>query len=93
MLGADGALTDIICYVCINARPVSCLSCLCLHLLHPLVGSIQVIEGTVKVFWGNADMASLEEEPSLYGQLVPSTLEVFSDPRDLLPVIWPSPKG
>ena len=90
MLGADSALTDIVCYVCIKVGPVDCLSCLCLHLLHPLVGSVQVSKGMVKKFQGNADAASLEEEASLYEQLIPSAPEVLDDPWDLLLAIWPS---
>ena len=42
VLFADSALADIICYVCVDARPVDVLSCLCLHLLHPMVGSIHI---------------------------------------------------
>ena len=93
MLGADSALADIICYIGINARPVYCPSCWCLHLLYPLVGSIYVSEGMVKEFGGNADTASLEEEAGLYGQFIPGTSEVLGHSWGLLRVIWPSPTG
>ena len=88
-----GTFVDVICYICIDAGPVYCLSCLCLHLLHPLVGSVQVSEGTVEEFLENADMATLEEEASLYGQLVSATPEVSGYPWDLLPTIKPTPNG
>ena len=91
VLGADGELTDVICNVCIDAGPINCLSCMCLHLLHPLMGSLQIGEGTVEEFWGNTDLASLEEEAGLYGQFLPGTPEVSDNPWDLLPAIQPSP--
>ena len=50
MFGADGASTDVVCDVCTSARSVECLSCLCLHLLHPLMDSVQVRKGMVKEF-------------------------------------------
>ena len=93
MLGADGALMDVVYYVCIDAGPVDCLSCLCLHFLHPLVGSMQVTKGTFKEFWGNKDRAFLEEEACLYGQLILGAPDVSGDPQDLLLVIWPYLKG
>ena len=60
MLGAGGALTDIVCDVCIDAGQVDCLSHLCLHLLNPLVDSMQVSKNLVEKLWGNVDTASLE---------------------------------
>ena len=78
MFGADCALMDVVSYVCIDARPVDCLSCQCLHLLHPLVGSIQVSKGMVEEFGGNADVPSLKEEASLYGQFIPGTQKCLS---------------
>ena len=48
VLGADSALVHVTGYICINAWPVNCLSCLCLHLIYPLVGSVQVSKGAVK---------------------------------------------
>ena len=91
VLAVDSASVDVICYICIDAGPVYYLSCLCLHFLHPLVGSLQVSNGAVEEFQGNADTASLEEEASLYRQHVPGAPEVSGDPQDLLSVIWPSP--
>ena len=71
VLGADSASADIICYICIDARPLDCFSCLCLHLFHPFVGSMLVSKGVFEEFWGNVDTTSLEEEAGLYGQLIP----------------------
>ena len=34
VLGADSTLADVINYICINAGPIHCLSCLCLHLIY-----------------------------------------------------------
>ena len=79
-MSADSVLVDIICYVSVNAGPVYCLSCLCLHLLHPQVGPVQVSNGTVKESWGNVDAASLEEEAGLYGQLILGVPEVLGYP-------------
>ena len=80
VLGAASASADIICYICINVGPVYCLSCLCLHPLHPYVGSMQVIEGMGEEFWWNTEAASLEEEASLYGQLITGAPELSGDP-------------
>ena len=89
MLSADTALADIVSYICIDVGPVHCLSCLYLHLFYPLVGSMQVHMGTVEEFWGNTDVAFLEEA-CLYGQLVLDTPEMSGNPQDLLLVIHPS---
>ena len=91
VLGTDGASADVICYICVNAGSVYCISCLCLHLLYPLVGSMQVSKGMVKEFWGNINAATFEEEAGLYGQLVPGAPNVLGYPWDLLPVIGPNP--
>ena len=91
MFGADGISVDVICYICVKAGPIYCLSCLCLHLLHPLVSSMQVRKGTVEEFWGNVDTATLEEEASLYRKLIPGTTEMLGYPLDLLPAIQLAP--
>ena len=42
VLAADNASVDTIDYICVNAGPVHCLSCLCLYLVIPPVGSMLV---------------------------------------------------
>ena len=73
---AFGAPSDVIGNVIIDAGPIICLSCLCLHLLHPLVCSVEVSKGVVKEFWGNTDLVSLQENTGLEGQLILDTPEV-----------------
>ena len=93
MLSADSALADIVDYICINVWPVHCLPCLCLHLVYPLVGSVQVSKSTVEWFQGNTNAGSPEEEAGFYGQLIQGSPEVSGEPWDLLLAIWPSPYG
>ena len=50
VLSVYGAPSDVIGDVSINARPIDCLSSLCLHLSHPLVCTMEVSEGTVEEF-------------------------------------------
>ena len=90
---AYGAPVYIVRDVSINAGPIHCFSSLCLHLLHPLVGFMKVSKGAVKVFWGNADFTSLQENTGLKGQLVLGTPEVSGDPLYLFKVVRLSPKG
>ena len=92
LLGANGALADVIDYICINARPAHCLSCLCLHLNYLLVHPMQASKGAVQYFLGNTNAGSLEET-SFYGQLISGSPEVSGDPQDLLAAIWPTPYG
>ena len=90
---AYGAPADIVRDIGINVQPIHCFLHLCLHLLHPLVGPTKVSKGTVEEFCGNADLASLHENTSLYGQIVPGAPEVFGNPQDLLDAVGPSPEG
>ena len=93
MLGAYGAPFDIIDDICINVGPVNCLTGLGLHLLYPLVCTVEVSEGSVKEHGGYVDFISLQENTDLNGQLVPGAPEMMGDPQDLLKVVRPSPKG
>ena len=61
MLCVCGAPVDVICDVGINAGIIDCFPHLCLHLFHPLVGSVEVCKGMVKVFWGETHAVSLQE--------------------------------
>ena len=62
VLSADCAPADIVCYVSIYARTIHCPSCLCLHLVYPLMCSMQVGKGAIDKFWGNADLDSFKQE-------------------------------
>ena len=70
MLSADCAPAEIVSYVGIYARSIHCLSHLHMHLVYPLMCSMQVSKSTVKGSWRNADSGSLEEEASFYGQFI-----------------------
>ena len=89
MLSADCASADIISYFSIYARPIYCLSCLHLHLVYPLMCSVQVGKGMMEEFQSNADSVSLEEEAGFYGQFIPDSPEMSGDPWDLLSVADP----
>ena len=90
---ADSAVAGIVTYVSIYARPVHCLSCLCLHLVYPLMCSMQASKGVMEEFWGNTGLGTLEEEISFNRQFIPGSPEVPGDLQDLLPALWPTPKG
>ena len=66
VLSVDCAPADIVSYVSIYARPIHCLSHLCLHLVYPLMCSMQVSKGMIEKFQRNADSCSLEEEADFY---------------------------
>ena len=70
MLSTYGTPSDIIDNVSIDARPIDCLSCLCLYLLFPLVCAVEVSRGTVKEVGRDAVSVSLQENTSLNGQLI-----------------------
>ena len=87
------APSDVIGDVSINAGPINCLYCLCLHLLHPLLCSVEVSKGMVKEFWGDADFVSLQKNTSLSGQLILGAPQVSGDLWDLLEAVRLSPEG
>ena len=62
---AYGAPVYIVSNVGINAWLIDCFPHLCLHLLYPIVCSVQVSKGVVDEFWENADLASLQENNGL----------------------------
>ena len=51
MFGAYGAPLDIVNDVCIDARPIHCLSGLRLHFLNPLVCTMKVRKGPFEELW------------------------------------------
>ena len=61
MLSADGALVDIVSYVCIYAGLIHSLSHLSLQPIDPLMCIMQVHKGVIEQFQGNADPCPLEE--------------------------------
>ena len=60
---AYGALVDIVSYVSIYARPIHCLTCLGLHPIDTLMGSMQISKGMIEELWGNADSCPLRSRP------------------------------
>ena len=83
---------DIVDYICIDARPVNCLSGMELPFFYPLVCIMEVSEGMVKEV-GGSDLISLQENTSLNGQLILGTPEVMGNFWDVLEVVGPSPEG
>ena len=92
MLSADGAPADIVSYVCVYAKPIHCLSHLCLHPIDPLMCSILVCKGVTKQFQGNADPGPLEEKARFKRQFVPDSPEMSGNLGNLLSVPGPISK-
>ena len=61
MIGAYGALADIVDNIGIYAWPIHSLPNLSLHPINALMSSMQVNKGAVEEFWGNAYPCLLEE--------------------------------
>ena len=84
---------DVVNDICINARPVKCLSGLGLHLLHPLMCTVEVSEGPIEKLGEYAGRISLQENTGLDEQLIPGAPEVISDTQHLLLVVRSSPEN
>ena len=68
------------------------LSCVCIFSI-PWWALCRSARVPVEEFWGNADVASFEEEASLFRQLIQGAPEVLEYLWDLLPSIQLSTKG
>ena len=67
VFSAHGGPSDVVSDVSIDAGPIDFLSCLCLHLLHPLLCTLEVSKGTVEEFCEDTDSTSLQKNASLNG--------------------------
>ena len=93
VFGANSALTDIVCNVCVYARSIHSFSCLSLHSINTLKCSMQISKGPFEEFWWNATPCPLEEKASVNGQLISSAPEMSGNVKEILNSIWPPSKG
>ena len=89
MLSADGALMDIVGYVCIYAGPIHCLSHLSLHLINPLMCCMQIGKGMIEQFQGNADSCPLEKA-RVNGKFFPGSPRMSGNLGELMPALRPT---
>ena len=93
MPGADCALTDTVCNICIYARPIHRFSSLGLHPINSLMSSMQISKGPIEQFQWYTYPCPLKEKASVNGKFIPNTPKVLGNVGNFLNVLRPSSKG